>query len=421
MSNSDWENTTSGAYAIYNNDPVNDGLYGKLYNHYAVTDSRGLCPTGWHVPSNGEWNVLVKFLDPSADTICGNCISSGIAGGKMKSTATQPTPGGWIAPNSDATNSSGFTGLPGGSRDFGGGFANLGPDGGWWSSSVAGSGFAWSRGLGYYYAGATRYYFYHRFGFSVRCLKNTLPQVNTTSVTNVTPSTALATGEVISDADQNTTRGFCYSTTPNPTVSSDTTMNGTGLGVYSGTLQNLTPLTTYYVRAYATNSVGTSYGNEVSFTTDSIRIGSNYAGGIVFYLDSTGQHGLVCAPSDQWGQWGCWGTDIVGTSTTFGTGQANTNWILFGCSQRPIAASVCDDLVLNGYSDWYLPSLGELQLIHSNLYVQGIGGFSIYSYISSSQGGGPNDAWGINFLNGDVSSSSWHRDRNHSFRAVRTF
>jgi len=122
------------------------------------------------------------------------------------------------------------------------------------------------RSIPYHLEVVWRDYIWVRFGESVRCLKNTLPQVNTTSVTNVTPSTALATGEVISEGDQNTTRGFCYSTTSNPTVSNDTTMNGTGLGVYSGTLQNLTPLTTYYVRAYATNSLGTSYGNELSFT-----------------------------------------------------------------------------------------------------------------------------------------------------------
>ncbi|MFM7033498.1 MAG: FISUMP domain-containing protein, partial [Bacteroidota bacterium] len=58
LSNSAWQGTTSGAYAIYSNDPVNDGLYGKLYNHYAVTDGRGLCPTGWHVPSDAEWTTL---------------------------------------------------------------------------------------------------------------------------------------------------------------------------------------------------------------------------------------------------------------------------------------------------------------------------------------------------------------------------
>ena len=256
LSNSDWGNTTSGAYAIYNNDPVNDGLYGKLYNHYAVTDNRGLCPTGWHVPSDAEWTTLANQLGGQS-----------VAGVALKSTAIQPTPGGWPLPNSSASNSSGFTAIPGGLIGNNG-LYYLGNSNGYW----------WTTTFGYLWGGLSRViiengtgllpnHTYLSFGMSVRCLKNTLPQVNTTSVTNVTPSTALVTGEVISEGDQNTTRGFCYSTTSNPTVSNDTTMNGTGLGVYSDTLLNLAPSTTYYARAYATNSLGTSYANELNFST----------------------------------------------------------------------------------------------------------------------------------------------------------
>jgi hypothetical protein len=333
----------------------------------------------------------------------------------------QPTPGGWNSPNTGVTNTSGFNALPGGHRNHIGNFHYMSHYGSWWSSSVWSATNAWYREL--YFNNSLFYrhnYGIHFIGFSVRCLKNTIPQVNTTSVTNATPSTALVTGEVNSDGgDQNTSRGFCYSTTPSPTISNDTTMNGTGLGVYSRTLQNLTQLTTYYVRAYASNSLGTTYGNEVSFTTDSIRIGSNYAGGIVFYLDSTGQHGLVCATSDQGlSQWGCYGTDIVGTSTAFGIGQANTNLILSGCSNRPIAASVCDNLVLNGYSDWYLPSLYELQLMYSNLRVQSIGGFSNYWYWTSSQDD-PINAWFMHFGGGNVFNDL--KLGNYQVRAVRAF
>jgi uncharacterized protein (TIGR02145 family) len=413
---SQWGSTTSGAYAIYNNDPVNDGLYGKLYNHYAVTDSRGLCPTGWHIPSDGEWTTLENHLG-----------GSGVAGGALKSTAMQPTPGGWNSPNSGATNSSGFSARPGGIRyDGAGGFDGVEGHGRWWSFSAGLLGSdVFYRGLYSSVEGVERDNFHHRrsFGMSVRCLKNTLPQVNTTSVTNVTPSTALVTGEVISEGDQNTTRGFCYSTTSNPAILNDTTVNGTGLGVYSDTLHNLTPSTTYYVRAYATNSVGTSYGNEVSFSTSSINIGSNYAGGIVFYVDGTGQHGLVCAPNDQGTMmWGCTGTDIVGNSTAFGTGQTNTNLILAGCSDRPIAASVCDDLVLNGYSDWYLPSLAELQLMYTNLRAQGIGGFSYATYWSSSQEQYFPSLFSLcmNFDNGYVYNTAG-KNFSNQVRAVRAF
>jgi len=262
LNNNDWRNTTFGAYAIYNNDPVNDGLYGKLYNYHAVMDSRGLCPSGWRVPSDDEWMTLFNHLG-----------GQGIAGGAMKSTTTQPLPGGWISPNTGATNSSGFTALPGGGRTNDGNyFTSLTDRGNWWSTTgLSMYRTFWHTFLDVNFNVALRSHDLPTAGFSVRCLKNTLPQVNTTSVNNLTASSAIVAGEVISEGGyQNTTRGFCYSTISNPTLSNDTTMNGTGLGVYSGTLMNLTPSTTYYVRSYATNSLGTSYGNELNFTTDSL-------------------------------------------------------------------------------------------------------------------------------------------------------
>ena len=159
--NSDWQYTTSGAYAIYNNDPVNDGLYGKLYNHYAVTDSRGLCPTGWHVPSDGEWTTLENHLGGLS-----------VAGGALKSTAMQPTPGGWNPPNTGATNSSGFTALPGGRRVSVGGFSNMSSLGYWWSSSVLSGNFSWPRGLGSDGSAINRNNGTRTIGFSVRCCRD---------------------------------------------------------------------------------------------------------------------------------------------------------------------------------------------------------------------------------------------------------
>ncbi|NDC72947.1 MAG: hypothetical protein EBZ62_05760, partial [Sphingobacteriia bacterium] len=161
LSNSDWENTASGAYAIYNNDPVNDGLYGKLYNHYAVTDSRGLCPTGWHVPTDAEWTTLENQLGGSS-----------VAGGSLKSTATQPTLGGWLSPNTGATNSSGFTALPGGLRFSYGGFSGMTGDGFWWSSSVSSGSFAWYRYLFNDGSNVLRNSGYRTVGFSVRCCRD---------------------------------------------------------------------------------------------------------------------------------------------------------------------------------------------------------------------------------------------------------
>ena len=410
LSNSAWQYTTSGAYAIYNNDSVNDGLYGKLYNHYAATDSRGLCPTGWHVPSDGEWTTLENQLGGSS-----------VTGGALKSTALQPTPGGWNLPNTGATNSSGFTALPGGRRAFNGGIDGMFSNGYWWSTLVNSGSSAQYRYLSYNSSNVFSYNFDRASGFSVRCLKNTLPQVNTTSVTNVTSSTALVTGEVISEGgDQNTTRGFCYSTASNPTLSNYTTMNGTGIGIYSGTLMNLIPSTTYYIRAYATNSLGTSYGSELNFTSSSITIGSNYAGGIVFYLDSTGQHGLVCAPNDQGvAEWGCY-LGSVGTSTVLGTGNTNTLAILNSCTQRPIAASLCADLILNGYDDWYLPSRDDLNLICQR--IGSSGNFAGSRYWSSSQAltaWAQTDAWYVDIYLCQVAFVG--KDNPYRVRAIRSF
>jgi len=161
LSNSAWQATTSGAYAIYNNDPVNDGLYGKLYNHYAVTDSRGLCPKGWHVPSDAEWTTLENQLG-----------GSDVAGGALKSTATQPTPGGWNPPNTGATNSSGFTALPGGLRNGGGDFNGMANHGCWWSSSVSSESNAWDYYLYFNNSAIYRYFTNRSVGFSVRCCRD---------------------------------------------------------------------------------------------------------------------------------------------------------------------------------------------------------------------------------------------------------
>jgi hypothetical protein len=128
---------------------------------------------------------------------------------------------------------------------------------------------------------------------------------------------------------------------------------------------------------------------------------------------------LVCAPSNPgYFPWGCQGTDIPNTSTAVGTGATNTAYIVAGCAQRPIAASVCADLVLNGYSDWYLPSLGEMQLMYSRLHLQGLGGFGAVWYWSSSQHY-PNYAWSMNFGNGHVDGN--YEVSSYQVRAVRAF
>jgi len=255
-----------------------------------------------------------------------------------------------------------------------------------------------------------------------------MPQVSTDSVSGINAVEATIRGQVISDGGSAiTARGVAYGTSANPTITSSYTSDGFGTGSFTSNMYRLSPSTQYYVRAYATNSIGTAYGNEMSFTTTTapaLAIGMSYAGGIIFDLDSSGQHGLVCAPSNQGNYaWGCSGTDIPNTSTAVGTGANNTTYILAGCYQRPIAASACADLVWNGYSDWYLPSLGELQLMYSRLHLQGLGGFVSLWYCSSSQ----NDleyAWDVNFSNGSIGNNLGRgafKSSGGKVRAVRAF
>ena len=168
LNNNDWQNTLSGAYSDYNNDSTISAVYGRLYNWYAVANPAGLCPTGWHVPSDADWSLLVKYIDPQADTFCLACTQSQVAGGMMKSTGTQY----WLSPNTGATNQSGFSGLPAGNRNFNGTFNNIGSSGYWWSATELSSAIAWDRNLFYNGGDEYRVNYYKVFGFSVRCLRD---------------------------------------------------------------------------------------------------------------------------------------------------------------------------------------------------------------------------------------------------------
>lgn len=126
-------------------------------------------------------------------------------------------------------------------------------------------------------------------------------------------------------------------------------------------------------------------------------IGQQYGGGIIFYIDSSGQHGLICAPNNLGSApWGCDGTFISGTTESIGTGEQNTNAIVTGCSELGIAAKLCSNLVLNGYDDWFLPSRFELNLIYKNLTDNGFGNLIVDVYWSSSQASSGN-AFGTSF------------------------
>lgn len=163
-----WINTKAGAYCYYNN-TANYKNYGVLYNWFAITDSRNLCPAGYHVPSHNDWVTLENFLGGIA-----------IAGGKLKSTGTiEGGDGLWYYPNLGATNSTGFRGWPTGFRYFmDGQFHDDGVNCYFWTSTTQDN-MAWSVALSCYNAAvyhqdyfAEYFEAYKNYGMSVRCLKN---------------------------------------------------------------------------------------------------------------------------------------------------------------------------------------------------------------------------------------------------------
>lgn len=159
--NTEWNNTESGAFAWFNNDSASNEMhYGKLYNWRAVNTGK-LCPEGWHVANETEWLVLGDYLGGLE-----------VAGGKLKATGTIENGDGlWNAPNTGATNSKGFNGLPGGRRYADGAFELMGIKGAWWSSlDNPGYAFSWStENINTDLHGAA---FDVNNGLSVRCIKD---------------------------------------------------------------------------------------------------------------------------------------------------------------------------------------------------------------------------------------------------------
>jgi uncharacterized protein (TIGR02145 family) len=154
-----WRKLTSGARCNHNNDPGFSVTYGSLYNLYAVNEGRKIAPQGWHVATDSEWTTLINYLGGLT-----------LAGGKLKEEGTTH----WPAPNTGATNISGFSALPGGYRDDLGEF-NIIAGGYWWSSSLYDENDlngAWSRGMSYGSAEVFRFDAGPTFGQCVRCVKD---------------------------------------------------------------------------------------------------------------------------------------------------------------------------------------------------------------------------------------------------------
>ena len=256
------------------------------------------------------------------------------------------------------------------------------------------------------------------------------PVLVTTAVTAITGTTATSGGTITSDGGVTvTSRGLVWGTSPGASTFSAT--SGAGTGTFSTNLTGLNISTTYYVRAFATNSVATVYGAEVSFTTITPpppAVGDSYGGGKIFYIFQPGDpgyvagqyHGLIAATSDiPFNSYrifnGCYGN--LGTSAALGTGAENTRKLL-ACNDAVNAAKLVTALRDGGYSDWYLPSKDELNKLYLNKDL--VGNFTDWNlwYWSSSE----SDccyAWYQSFSDGSQNGDD--KNAQKGIRAIRTF
>ena len=294
------ETSTPKFQWVYAGKESNGNTYGRFYTWYAATDGRNICPDGWQLPSDNDWKALIFFLGEGT-----------IAGGRLKVSGTNF----WQSPNLGATNSSGFTALPGGYRSYNGTYYDMGSYGYWWSSKVGSKKLAQYFTLGYKSKAVGSYNVDKAYGFSVRCVKSeasvadapaaalavaqpatpvtaqvavpvTVPvkpqvatpstpttspsisAINTNLISRITSSTAISGGNISSAEDVEVLfRGVCWSIKPNPTITDSKSTDGSGGGIFSSSISGLISGTKYYAKAYAIFTSTTSYGNEVTFIT----------------------------------------------------------------------------------------------------------------------------------------------------------
>ncbi|MFZ4724629.1 MAG: FISUMP domain-containing protein [Paludibacter sp.] len=296
-----WSNLTTPGYCWYNNAIANKNIYGALYNWYAVNTAK-LAPKGWHIPSDTEWTTLSTYLDGS------------IAGGKLKDASTTY----WTAPNTGATNETSFSALPGGIRGGNAGsFGDLTMNGYWWSSYTQNSiSNAWFLSLLYnenfVYPGS----FYKDNGISVRCVKDEIPILTTTSISAITSSSATSGGSIAVDGVTSIiVRGVCWSTSQSPTILNYKTIDSNGTGSFLSNITGLLPNTTYYVRAYATSIEGTMYGNEISFSTNLPTVTTSSISPVMATTATTGGNVTLIGGAEVISRGVCWSTSSNPTVT----------------------------------------------------------------------------------------------------------
>jgi len=195
-----WVGLTTGAWCYNSNDSANGPIYGKLYNWFAVNDPRGLAPVGYHIPTNDEMTTLLDYIDPAS---IGGTVTPNNAGGPLKEIQFCH----WETPNTAATDSTGFTALPGGFREnLFGVFGTPGELGIFWSATENDAPDAYAFQLLNTNSWAYKHDFDKNHGYSVRCIKDTEPTTTTTSSsTSTTTSTSSSTTTTTTTVEPTTT------------------------------------------------------------------------------------------------------------------------------------------------------------------------------------------------------------------------
>ena len=399
-SDEEWQQAAQNkipAWCFFDNDPNK----GKLYNWFATVDSRGLCPNGWHVPTDCEWMYLEGSIGMTVvEQEQSNVWRGSGLGGKLKGLNF------WYAPNTGATDEFGFSAIPGGDKYLTGEFYNQYMSAQFSSSTFYDSEFMWSRIIDYNRSDIARNINDKNVGFSVRCIKDE----NAAPIQGCTDGAACnflanANQDDGSCLYQNTSCDDGNANTTNDVINGECVCEGTQIvnGCTNPQACN------YNSAANVDNGScllqGTACDDGNSSTNDdtisstcqclgifNVPIGQDYLGGKLAYVFQPGDigyipgetHGLIAAPQDLPNdqKLGCYGISISGADgSAIGTGQQNTIDAI-NCGGGPF---ICSNLYLNGYDDWFLPSIGELAQLYANK--DQIGGFDTGwgVYLSSTE------------------------------------
>lgn len=276
--NNDWGFYTIGSFCVYGNSEPHLATYGLLYNWYAINDGRNIAPEGWHVATDAEWSDLMAVLGGTA-----------FAGSKIKETRQSV----WSAIEY-ATNTSGFSGLPGGMRQSSGSFTGLNTNAAWWTSTENSGTYGWYWSVNNVSNLLTRDFFNKNTGFAIRCVKDPEPPVIKAIVPEKITYTTIVSGRIIVDNCGSTliSSGVCWSQNPEPTIADNKTVETSQEDTVLSQLTCLKPGEKYYLRAYATTNTGTVYSDILEVSTQDYDT-------IVTDIDGNAYH-VVTIGNQQW-------------------------------------------------------------------------------------------------------------------------